>query len=599
MYIILSVGLILVITAFLVWGIKLIWFRPFNINHLFERIIIQFALDNPEMLSHLRFLERYGIKFHQDDLKDISIKQYTKFFRRLKRDLAQLRSYDRSKLTSQQRLSKDAFEYFLDLHSKGEPFFFHDYLFNPAFGIQTTFPQLMQTSHVIETSRDARDYVARLSKIAIKFDQAVQCTAVQEERGIIPPVFVLQHTIDQMREFITPARQNILYTALARKMAQCEDIVLPQRMEFLKQAKYQIEQSVYPAYRRVMDYFEELKKKSANHDGVWSLPQGDEFYIHQLQYHTTTELDAEQIHNIGISEVQRIQQEIFRILGDLGINTNQSFIDAFDELLRRDNIYYMAVSNKDIRQTIIDDYGKIINDITHGLDDYFHDTSQFPIEVKAVPRFKEKTSPEAYYHNAAVDGSRAGVFYINLQNAGKYRKLGMRTLAYHECIPGHHLQITTQLHLKGVPMFRKILPITAYTEGWAMYAEQLAWEAGFHEDPTDNLGRLQSELTRAARLVVDTGIHYKRWTRKESIKYLVENAAMDAKKAIIEVERYIVVPGQATAYKIGMMKILEIREKTKKRLGKRFSLPEFHQTILNVGAIPLSILEKHVEATLT
>jgi uncharacterized protein (DUF885 family) len=248
------------------------------------------------------------------------------------------------------------------------------------------------------------------------------------------------------------------------------------------------------------------------------------------------------------------------------------------------------------RAQILTDYEAIINGMMAGLDPYFGTKPKAGVVVKRVPPFTEKTAPGAYYYPPPLDGSRPGTFFANLRAVGDTPKYGMRTLAYHEAVPGHHLQIAIARELEGLPIFRSVVPFTAYIEGWALYAEQLAWEAGFAKNPLDNLGRLQAEMFRSVRLVVDTGMHAKRWTREEAIDYMTANTGMSEAGAVTEIERYLVNPGQALAYKVGMMKILELRERANKALGNKFDLREFHDEILKNGAMPLTVLERVIDA---
>ena len=240
-------------------------------------------------------------------------------------------------------------------------------------------------------------------------------------------------------------------------------------------------------------------------------------------------------------------------------------------------------------------YQAIIDDIDGKLGDTFRARPKLGVEVRAVPAFSEKTAPGAYYEAGAFDGSRPGVFYANMRDPGETPKFAMRTLAYHEAIPGHHFQIAIAQEMTGVPFFRRILPFTAYSEGWALYAERLAWEMGFENDPLDNLGRLRDEMMRAVRLVVDSGIHYKQWTREQAIAYMLDNTGMGEGDVTAEIERYFVNPGQALAYKAGMLKILELRERAKTALGDRFTLADFHDEVLTHGALPLSLLERVID----
>ena len=247
------------------------------------------------------------------------------------------------------------------------------------------------------------------------------------------------------------------------------------------------------------------------------------------------------------------------------------------------------------RAAILKDYQRIIDEIDAGLDPYFATRPKIGVKVERVPTFSEKTAPGAYYMPPSLDGKRPGTFYANLRNVAEVPRMGMRTLSYHEAIPGHHFQIAIQQELKGLPMFRKLLPFTAYAEGWALYSERLAWEAGFQQEPLDNLGRLQAEMFRAVRLVVDTGLHAKRWTREQAIQYMLDHTGMGNDDVTAEIERYLVNPGQALAYKVGMMKILELRERARDALGKDFDIREFHDVVLTNGSMPMAILERTVD----
>ncbi|MGK0370881.1 MAG: hypothetical protein ACJAW1_001123, partial [Glaciecola sp.] len=365
------------------------------------------------------------------------------------------------------------------------------------------------------------------------------------------------------------------------------------KADLLAQAASEIEETVYPAYQMLIDYFTTLYDKAGTDDGIWQMPRGDEVYKLALRFMTTTDYSADKIHTIGLGEVDRIQGEILAILASQGFDVSEGFTAAINELAAQERFYYPDTDEG--RAQILVDYQTIIDEIDAGLGDTFLLRPKAGMEVKRIPLFKEKTAPGAYYQRPALDGSRPGVFFANLYDIKSTPKYGMRTLAYHEAIPGHHFQVSISMELEGVPIFRTLSPFVAYTEGWALYTEYLAWELGFQDDPYDNIGRLQAELFRAVRLVVDTGLHDKRWTRQFATQYMLENTGMAQSDVISEIERYIVLPGQATSYKVGMMKILEVREKAKTALGDKFVLGEFHDVILRNGAVPLDIMERLVD----
>jgi uncharacterized protein (DUF885 family) len=295
---------------------------------------------------------------------------------------------------------------------------------------------------------------------------------------------------------------------------------------------------------------------------------------------------------MGLAEIDRIQAEILAILESEGWQVSSGFSVAIEEMSENPMFYYS--DSGEGRDQILADYQAMIDEITEGLEPYFDVMPEAGVDVQRVPEFKEKTSPGAYYNPPAMDGSRPGVFYANLYDIKATPKYSMRTLAYHEAIPGHHFQLAIQQQQDELPFFRRLVPFTAYTEGWALYAEQLAWELGFQQDPYDNIGRLQAELFRAVRLVVDTGIHAMRWSREEAIDYMLVNTGMPESDVVAEIERYFIIPGQATAYKVGMNKILELRELAQAELGDKFDIRDFHNVLLTNGSVPLDILEELV-----
>lgn len=590
-----AIALVVILVLFLGGGYylsRLLLFKPLNIDHFFERVFIYFALEDPETLTRLRILEPFGLRFHNDDLTDISDAHAKEMLQFGKDNLATLRSYDRKSLSDSQRLSADILDWFLEDVVSVEPFMYHNYPVNQLFGIQNEMPTFMATMHQINDERDARDYIARLNKFNLKFDQTLEQLRIREGKNILPPTFVVDRVIAEMESFIAvKPQENILYTSAAEKIDKAGNLA-GVREKLLEDAAAAIEQTVYPSYARLIAYFKELKSKTNSDDGVWKFPDGEAFYNQCLRSQTTTNLSADEIHNIGLTEVGRIQAEMRAILDAEGI-AGGTVAESMIALSKEPRFLYP--NTEEGKKQCIADYQTIIDEIDRSMDAAFDIRPEIGVIVEPIPAFKEKTAPGAYYNSPSLDGSRPGIFSANLRNMEEVPKYGMRTLAYHEAIPGHHFQLAIQQELTGVPTFRKVLPFTAYAEGWALYAEQLAWELGFQDDPYDNLGRLQGELFRAVRLVVDTGIHSKRWTREQAVEYMSANTGMPHGDVVAEIERYIVMPGQACAYKVGMMKILELRERAKTSLGDRFHLPEFHSVVLKNGSMPMEILEQVVD----
>jgi uncharacterized protein (DUF885 family) len=428
--------------------------------------------------------------------------------------------------------------------------------------------------------------------VGIKFDQVLEGLRKREALGILPPQFVVTKVLEEMRSFVaTPAEEGILIKALTRKM-EAADLPDAEQQRLALEARTQVEETVYPAYGRLISYFEVLDEKVSENHGVWALPDGDALYALAIQLFTTTDYSADYIHRFGLEEVDRIQAEILDILQAEGWDVSGGFTAAIGELSESEQFYYSDTDEG--RDAILADYQAIIDEISEQLSSQFDVQPGSALEVRRIPEFKEKTAPGAYYERPAFDGSRPGVFFANLHDIKATPKYSMRTLAYHEGIPGHHFQVAIQQQQDDLPFFRRMIPFTAYTEGWALYAERVAWEMGLQDDPYDNIGRLQAELFRAVRLVVDTGIHAKRWSREQAIDYMLRNTGMAESDVIAEIERYFVMPGQALAYKVGMTKILELRALAQEELGERFDIRAFHNVLLTNGALPLNILEELV-----
>jgi uncharacterized protein (DUF885 family) len=452
----------------------------------------------------------------------------------------------------------------------------------------------MESTHQVHDVTDAEHYVSRLSQVGRKFGQVLDGLRHRESLGILPPQFVVSKVLEEMRAFVaTPVEEGILMVALLNKM---EEAGLPaqEQQRIALEAREEIENTVYPAYGELIAYFEQLDDKVSENNGVWALPDGDELYRLAIRLFTTTDYTPDYLHAFGLAEVERIQAEILDILDGEGWDVSEGFYAAISDMAEDPRFYYS--DSDEGREQILADYRAILDEVSMGLEPYFDVMPQAGLEVDRIPEFKEKTSPGAYYEIPAMDGSRPGVFYANLHDIKATPRYGMRTLAYHEGIPGHHFQLAIQQQQEDLPFFRRLIPAIAYSEGWALYAEQLAWELGFQDDPYDNIGRLQGELFRAVRLVVDTGIHHKRWNREQAIEYMLRNTGYAESDVVAEIERYFVMPAQALAYKVGMTKILELRDLARAELGDAFDIREFHNVVLTNGSVPLDILEDLVQS---
>jgi uncharacterized protein (DUF885 family) len=582
--------LVLVVAIFLV---NLIWFRPWSLNLFYEKVFVQVLLEEPELLTSLGLVERFGITGHSGKLGDASPAHQQHYFDRAKQNLADLRAYSIERQTPSQQLSTHILDWYISRELEGEKYQWHNYPVNQLFGVQNEFPSFMAGQHRLLAPRDCDYYLQRLGAVGTKFDQLLEGLRIREQKPILPPRFVVEKVLTEMNEFVAkPAAENILATSFKERAAKIKDLTDAQRADFQARVETAVTSQVYPAYRKLIDYFNGVLPKTTSDDGAWKLPDGDAFYAYALRKNTTTTLKPDEVHELGLREVARIEAEMRAILDANGF-AGRPIGQAIVELSKDPKSLFP--DNEQGRQDMLAEYSRLIADAIERSKLLFLTVPKAKVEVRRVPEFKQATSAGAYYQGAAMDGSRPGVFFANLRDLNELPKWSMPTLAYHEGVPGHHWQIATAQELKGLPQFRKIIPFTAYQEGWALYTEWLAKEAGWYEgNPFGDLGRLQAELFRAVRLVVDTGIHAKRWPRQQAIDYMREKTGMGEKEVTAEIERYIVNPGQACAYKVGMLKIQELRKRAQTELGEKFDQREFHDVVLKNGALPLEILEEQV-----
>lgn len=587
------IAVLLLVAAVL--AVNTIWFRPFFLNAFYEKVFLELLFREPELLSSIGMVEQFGITGHNARLSDASPAHQQASFERMRRNLVQLRSYPLEKQNTSQHLSTAVLEWYISVQVEGEHFQFHNYPVNQLFGQQNQFPAFMANTHRLFSARDCEYYLKRLEALPKKWDQVLESVKLREEKGIVPPRFVVEKVLKEMTDFVaTPPAENILATSFKTRAAKIGKLSEAQRSDLQRRVEADVATVVYPAYQKLIDYFAALLPKTTTDDGVWKLPEGAAFYAYMLRLNTTTTLDPQAIHSLGLSEVARIEGEM-RALLDANGYEGQPIAVAIKTLGADPRFLYPNDDNG--RNAALAEYTRLIDQALERSKQFFVTLPKAKMEVRRVPEFREKTAAGAYYEGPALDGSRPGVFYANLRDMNEVTKWGMPTLAYHEGVPGHHFQIAIAQELTGVPQFRKMIPFTAYSEGWALYTEWLARQAGWYEgDPFGDLGRLQAELFRAVRLVVDTGIHAQRWPREQAIAYMLEKTGMGEKEVTAEIERYIVSPGQACAYKVGMLKIQELRERTQRELGEKWNEREFHDVVLKNGALPLEILEQQVNA---
>lgn len=588
-------GLILLaIVIVAVFLINLIWFRPWSLNLFYEKVFAETILSEPELLSQLGLVEQFGITSHNGKLSDESPAHQQMVIDRWKKDLNQLHEYPLDKQTPSQKLSTHVLEWFLKDQVEGEKWQDYNYPVNQLFGVQNQYPSFMANAHRLFNAQDCEYYIMRLDALPTKFDQTLESLKKREQEQIIPPRFVVEEVLKEMSEFVAkPVPENILATSFKERAAKIDKLTDQQRTDFQRRVEASITSHVYPAYQKLIAYFNELLPRTTTDDGVWKLPNGDAFYAYALKSNTTTDMPPNEVHELGLREITRIDGEM-RVILDANGFAGQPIGAAMDKLGKDPRFLY---SNDDKgRAEALAEYKRLIdNAVVESKAHLFYIAPKAQIDIRRVEPFKEATAPGAYYQGGAMDGSRPGIFYANLRDMNEVPKWSMPTLSYHEGVPGHHWQISIAQELQGVPQFRKVLPFTAYAEGWALYAEWLAKQADWYEDDQfGDLGRLRDELFRAVRLVVDTGIHAKHWTREQAITFMRDKTGIGEKEVKSEIERYIVNPGQACAYKVGMLKVQELRTRAQQELGDKFDQREFHDNVLKNGSLPLEILEQQI-----
>ena len=507
-------------------------------------------------------------------------------------NLAQMHAlFDYDKLDDAAKLSWRLYDY--NGRREAAAWRFHDYtyIFNQMFGAQSSIPAFLINQHQIRSASDATAYISRLNGIKHYLDIQIANSARRFEKGIYPPSFVYDRVLDAARNVIkgAPFDDGPASPLLADFKAKLDKLVLDDAVKagLLRRAKAALIDAVEPAYDDLITEMERQQALAGNDDGVWKLPDGDAYYADRLVAMTTTDMGAGEIHALGLSEVSRIHAQMLQIMQKVGFKGS---LQEFFKFMREDKQFYYPASSAG-RQAYLKRAVSLIDDMRTHLDELFLTKPRADVIIKAVEPFREATAGKAFYQQPALDGSRPGIVYVNLYRMNSMPRYQMDALLYHEGIPGHHMQIAIAQELKGVPMFRKTGSYTAYVEGWALYAERVPKEMGLYADPYADFGRLAMELWRAARLVVDTGLHDKHWSRQKAIDYLVQNTPNSVDDCTNAIERYIVMPGQATAYKIGMLEILKLRHQAKKELGDGFDIREFHDVILANGAVPLTVLD--------
>ncbi|CAN5228836.1 DUF885 domain-containing protein [soil metagenome] len=562
-----------------------------TLNRYFDEEFEKDVQDSPMMQTQLGRKTNYG------QWDDFSNQKYVLDLQKAKERRKYLNdNVDEKALDPQTRLSYRLYKQEIENEIEDYEYRFYDYPVNQMFGYHSNIPAFLINMHRIDSVEDAKAYISRLNGVDRIFIEVIEGIKIREQNGIIPPKFVFEKVLDDSRNvikgrpFSSSAEPSVLLEDFKSKVEKL-NIAEGDKLRLIAEAESALTNSVLPAYNKLIAKLEDQQQRATTDYGAWKFPKGEAYYKNRLKRITTTDLTADEIHHIGLSEVARIHGEMEKIKAQVGF---EGSLQDFFEFMRNDQQFYYPTSPEG-KEQYLKEATSLIEVMKNRLDDLFLTKPKADIIVKAVEPFREKSAGKAFYQQPALDGSRPGTYYANLYDMNAMPIYQMEALAYHEGIPGHHMQIAISQELENIPMFRKFKNYTAYVEGWGLYSELVPKEIGFYEDPYSDFGRLAMELWRSCRLVVDTGIHAKKWTREQGIDYYKQNTPNAESDCIKMVERHIVMPGQATAYKIGMNKIVELREEAKAWIGEGFDIREFHDVVLTNGSLPLNVLEEMVQ----
>lgn len=572
------------------------WAAPVGINNYVNKVSIQLLMRSPELLTSLGLVDNTPLDFHSgklDRYDKVSTRNALNFLRQSRDGL---NDYGPKGLEGQELLSwKIVAWFFDDLIRQGE-FEHGGYLVNQISGPMVNLPQFLTDRHSIKDEKSFERYLGRLKEFSRVISEVKVRVMDDRDNGVMPPDFIIEKALLGMRKFYEGgAIANPLITTLSSKLEMIDEMSDQRKAELTQQAVTLVDQSVLPKYQEMIALFEEMLTLTDHDAGIWRIPQGEKIYQVALRSNNSTTLSAEKIHQIGLDEVARIEIDMQTILVNEGMSEG-SIVSRVRQLM--DMPEHNFPNTEEGRRQQIAYLNEVNTQVMANIEDYFITIPPQPLEIVRVPEYSQDSAPGGYYQPPALDGSSAGRFYINQKNTYDNPRWTLPTLMIHEGSPGHHFQLSASQLITGVPFLRKVSPFSAFAEGWALYSEKIAAEdMGIYlQDPLGDLGRIQAEMFRAVRLVVDTGIHAKGWSREKAIDYMLLKTGMTEAEVVREIERYVVWPGQATAYKIGQLSIVRLRSLAEERLADDFDIREFHEMILLNGAMPLEILEESVES---
>jgi uncharacterized protein (DUF885 family) len=561
-----------------------------QVIELLDDLFMERVKESPQYMTYLGMRERYD---EWDDNSDIAA---DKRLQVTLDHLERVKAIDLTNVNDSAKLSVKMFIEQADMSIEADRWRYHNYPVSQMRGVHGRIPSFLINEHLIANESEAKAYIKRLEGVPKVLNQLIVNLEIRENKNIIAPKFVFPLVIESIDKMLAgaPFEDGPDSTLLAdfKRKIDALDITDDTKSKLIINVSDTLKRHFYPAYRSLQIKLRELESVANDDHGVWKFPDGDKFYEFALRRTTTTDLSPDVIHELGLTEVARIQTEMRGIMKAVDFDGD---LQEFFAFMRDDPQFYYPDSENG-KQAYLDDAKAIIDNMKSLLDGLFITKPKADLIVKAVEPFREASAGQAFYQRPAPDGSRPGTYFANLYKMKDMSKYNMEALAYHEGIPGHHMQISIAQELEDIPKFRLFGGYTVFSEGWALYSETLPKEIGLYSDPYSDFGRLSEELKRACRLVVDTGIHSKKWTREKAIAYMNSNLAYSENYNVRQIERYIVMPSQATAYKIGMLKLQQLRDNAKKILGEKFDIREFHDVVLKDGAVSMPILENNINA---
>jgi len=566
-----------------------------KVNAFYDAVVDRQLRRSPEAATSLG-VDKDDRAWTKSALSDVSLAAQKENGEEGIRQLAELRKFDRKKLKGLDATSYDTVQFVLGVSETFTKEFDYvgayggaPYVLSQLTGSYQQVPDFLDSQHVIETKADADAYLARVEAFGRMLDQEVEIGRHDAALGVIPADFTIDKALVQYASMLGVAPEAApLVTSVARR-AKEKTIA----GDYAGQATKLYAEKVRPALERQAALLKEWRGKAVHDAGVWRLPKGEAYYRTALENYTTSKITPDEIHRTGLEMVASLGAEADKLMRKAGY-TNGTVGERFRQMYADPKQHYPNTDEGKVQ--LIEDLNKKVAAITPKLPKYFGQLPKAPLEIRRVPKAIEAGAPGGYYNSPTLDGSRPGIYWINLRDSAEQPRFTLPTLTYHEAIPGHHLQLALNNEAGDLPLIRKMIGFSGYSEGWALYAEELAVEMGMYEDDVNgHIGMIHDAMFRAVRLVVDTGMHHKRWSREQAVKYYVDTIGDQEASAITEIERYVVWPGQACSYMVGKIEWLRLRDKARKALGRKFDIRKFHDVGLLSGGVPLTVLESVID----